>query len=103
MPDSNVRLDDTPESSRELTIGTLAAFGAYVAWGLLPVYWKRLSGVESLQILAHRIVWAAAFTAAALFATGKMGSLASLLKDRKRVPYAACASVLITLNWGIYI
>ena len=50
------------KSSREFRIGTVAAFAAYMMWGLFPLYWKRLSGVESLQILGHRIVWAAAFT-----------------------------------------
>ncbi len=90
-------------SSRELKIGTAAAFGAYMLWGLFPLYWKRLSGVESLQILSHRIVWAAAFTIAALLVTGKMPSLAALFKERRRALYAACAAVLITINWGTYI
>ena len=90
-------------SSREQRLGTMAAIAAYLMWGLLPVYWKRLSGVESLQILGHRIVWAAAFSVAALFATGKMGSLAALFRDRRRALYATAASVLITINWGTYI
>jgi chloramphenicol-sensitive protein RarD len=51
-------------------LGTALAFASYAAWGLLPIYWKRLSGVESLQILCHRIVWALAFTLPALAAVG---------------------------------
>jgi chloramphenicol-sensitive protein RarD len=89
--------------SREMRVGTFAALGAYLMWGLLPVYWKRLSGVESLQILCHRIVWAAAFTVAALLVTKRLGSLAALFKDRGRALYAAAASALITINWGTYI
>jgi len=72
-------------------------------WGLLPIYWKGLSRVESLQILSHRIIWAAIFTVAALFATGRLGELASLFKDKKRARYAAAAGFLITINWGTYI
>jgi chloramphenicol-sensitive protein RarD len=90
-------------SPRELRVGTAAAFAAYSLWGLFPLYWKRLSGVESLQILAHRIVWAAAFTLLALLARGKLKSLAALFKDRRRSLYAVSASVLITVNWGTYI
>ncbi len=90
-------------SSRELRIGTIAAFASYFMWGLFPLYWKRLSGVESLQILGHRIIWAAAFTLAALLATRRLGSLGALFKDRRRALYAASASVLITINWGTYI
>ncbi len=90
-------------SSRELRIGTAAAVAAYLLWGLFPIYWRRLSGVESLQILSHRIVWAAVFTVVALIATRKLGSLVALFKDRRRLPFAVAASVLITINWGIYI
>jgi chloramphenicol-sensitive protein RarD len=90
-------------SSRDQSIGTLAAFGAYSLWGLFPLYWKRLSGVESLQILSHRIVWAFAFTLIALAFTRSFGSLAAVFRDRRRLGYAVLASILITLNWGIYI
>jgi chloramphenicol-sensitive protein RarD len=90
-------------ASRELKLGTLAALGAYTLWGLFPIYWKRLSGVESLQILCHRIIWAAVFTVAALVVTRKLGALGALFKDRKRAAYAACAAVVITINWGLYI
>ena len=84
--------------SRDARIGIFAAFGAYLMWGLFPIYWKRLSGVESLQILGHRIIWAAIFTLAALVATRRLITFAELFKDRRRVLYAAAASVLITIN-----
>jgi chloramphenicol-sensitive protein RarD len=90
-------------ASRNLRTGTFAAIGAYLMWGLLPIYWKGLSGVESLQILCHRIVWAAAFTIVALLVTKRLGALAALFKDKRRTLYAASASVLITINWGTYI
>ncbi len=90
-------------ASRNLRAGTFAACGAYLLWGLFPIYWKRLSGVESLQILSHRILWAAAFTIAALLIGRRLGSLAALFKDRRRALYAASASALITVNWGTYI
>jgi len=103
MPEKSVVPAKSYAPSREVEVGTLAAVAAYLMWGLLPVYWKRLSGVESLQILGHRIVWAAAFAVAALLATGRLGSLAALFRDRRRALYAAAASVLITINWGTYI
>jgi chloramphenicol-sensitive protein RarD len=89
--------------SRDARIGTLAAFGAYLMWGLFPIYWKRLSGVESLQILGHRIIWAAVFTLVALVVTRRLRTFVELFKDKRRVLYAAAASVLITINWGTYI
>jgi len=88
---------------KEQTLGTLAALAAYGMWGLLPVYWKLLSSVEPLQILAHRIVWALLFALALLAATRKLPELAGLLRDWKRARYALAASLLVTLNWGTYI
>jgi chloramphenicol-sensitive protein RarD len=37
--------------------GIWYAVGAYVAWGLFPVYWKWLHQVPALQLLSHRVVW----------------------------------------------
>lgn len=38
--------------------GTLAAAGAYLCWGVLPLYWRLLGSVPALEILAHRVLWA---------------------------------------------
>jgi chloramphenicol-sensitive protein RarD len=91
---------DTADESR---LGTMAAFGAYLLWGLFPLYWKRLASVDPVEILCHRIVWAALFSFVLLAAQGKLSSLTALLRDKARLRYAIAASLLITANWGIYI
>ena len=35
------------------------AVAAYVAWGLMPLYWQQLKLVPAMQIMAHRVVWSA--------------------------------------------
>ena len=35
--------------------GFVAAVLAFVIWGLLPFYWKRLSDIPALEIIAYRI------------------------------------------------
>ena len=37
--------------------GIWYALGAYVFWGLFPIYWRLLAGVPALQLLGHRIFW----------------------------------------------
>src|SRR5690606_30598960 len=37
--------------------GLWMAIGAFVIWGVMPLYWHLLKAVPSLQIIAHRIVW----------------------------------------------
>lgn len=39
--------------------GMWIAVAAYVAWGLMPLYWHLLKAVPALQIMAHRVVWSA--------------------------------------------
>ena len=95
--------DEVGRAARAERIGTLAAFGAYGSWGLYPLYWKALSGVESLQILAHRIVWCVGFAVLLLVARKRLGALGALFKDGRRALAVAVGAVLITINWGIYI
>lgn len=83
--------------------GVLYGLAAYGMWGLFPIYWKALVAVPSIQILAHRIAWAFVFTALLMAAMGRREELKALLSSPKRLWATAAASVLITLNWGIYI
>jgi len=46
--------------------GVLAGLGAYLLWGLFPIYWKWLQTVPALQILGHRMVWSLLFVAGVL-------------------------------------
>lgn len=36
--------------------GMLFAAGAYLIWGLFPLYFKMLQGIPPLEILLHRMV-----------------------------------------------
>lgn len=83
--------------------GALAAALAFGMWGFFPLYWHMLAHVPSLQIIAHRIVWCAAFVLVWLSLSSGRGWLRSAL-DRPRVGLMLVASsLLIGLNWGIYI
>jgi chloramphenicol-sensitive protein RarD len=42
-------------------LGVLAAAGAYILWGILPVCWKFIHAVPAQEILAHRIIWSFVF------------------------------------------
>ena len=40
---------------------TLQVLGCYILWGLLPVFWKLLAGVNAAYVLAQRIVFSCLF------------------------------------------
>ena len=42
--------------------GVIWAIGAYLVWGVLPIYWKWLGHVPSSEILTSRVLWAFVFT-----------------------------------------
>ncbi|MFI5318369.1 MAG: EamA family transporter RarD [Myxococcota bacterium] len=83
--------------------GVAAASAAYLLWGVLPAYWKLLGAVPPVEVLANRVLWSLLFTLALLGALGRLGDLrAALRSPRERLGLGA-ASVLIALNWGVFI
>ncbi len=91
----------------DYNIGALSAFGAYAMWGMLPVYWKFLDHVPSLEVLAHRIVWSFIFVVFLLVTTGTMRGffteLYMIIEQKKKLLAITAASVIITVNWYTYI
>jgi len=96
-------MDKDSRIKRETRLGTLYGISAYTLWGVFPLYWKQLVTVDSVQILAHRIVWSAVFSVILVFSMRKRATLADALKTRERRIYAILAGVLVTINWGVYI
>ena len=84
--------------------GILAAGGAFVAWGLLPVYWKSLAAVPAFEIMCHRVVWSAGLTALLLLgsAAGR-AELGAALRSRRDLGLLAVSSSVVGVNWFMYI
>ena len=86
----------------ELRFGLFSAFGAYLIWGGLPLYFRALDHIGPQEMLAHRILWG--LPTALIFIT-----LAARWKDlraaltRRRIGYLAISAALIALNWLVYI
>lgn len=83
--------------------GILYAIGAYIMWGLAPFYFKQLQQVPALEILAHRIVWSILLLLGLMYALKQLPQFVEGLKSPKRLLLLCCASVLLALNWLIYI
>lgn len=85
-----------------MNTGILAAIGAYVSWGLLPIYWKLLGHVPTSQLLSHRIAWSFALLAIFLGLTRRVAKLRGDLCPTVWGSYVL-ASLLIGVNWFIYV
>lgn len=95
------------EKSNQQAVGVASAAGAYALWGIMPIYWKLVNSVPSLEILAHRIVWSLVFLFFVLLAAGKLRSFSAELKavlanPRQRLCLAS-ASIIVSVNWLTFI
>lgn len=86
-----------------MNLGHLYALLAYVMWGILPLYWKVYEDVGAGEILAHRIIWSVVFVMALVAVTRRWGMLKQGLPDAKSRWAVLMCSILISLNWLIYI
>ncbi len=83
--------------------GLIAAFLAYLMWGVLPVYFKLVEDVATLEVLVHRIIWAVPFGALIIFSRRQWPEVRRALADVRVVGYLVLAAVLIAGNWFVYI
>lgn len=83
--------------------GLLYAVLAYGWWGLIALYFKAVSSVPPLEVLAHRVVWSAAFVALLLTGLGRWPAVAGALRSRRQAAWLGASSLLIGLNWFVFI
>jgi chloramphenicol-sensitive protein RarD len=75
--------------------------GAFVSWGLFPLFFPLLLPAGSFEVLAHRIVWSAASLFLVLVVARRLGDLRRL--GVRAWFQLLAASALISINWGVYI
>ncbi|QIL01929.1 EamA family transporter RarD [Sphingomonas sinipercae] len=92
-----------PHIAREARRGFWLGVSAYGLWGLLPIYFKALSGVGPVDIVAHRIVWSVPFLLLLLAAFGSIKVAPQVLRNRRTMRLLALTSLLIAVNWLLYV
>lgn len=82
---------------------TINVLGCYILWGLLPVFWKLLSGVNSVYVLVQRIVFSCLFCFLVIVFKKHGSDLKAIFRDKKELRTYLLCGILITINWGVYI
>jgi chloramphenicol-sensitive protein RarD len=82
--------------------GLLLGIGAYVLWGVLPLYFHLLKGVPAEQVLSHRVLWSLLLLAAVVAFLRKIQPIAAAARGRTLLLLLASA-LLIATNWLVYI
>ena len=83
--------------------GILAAIGAYVLWGLLPIYWKSVQTVPPLEVLCHRTAWSLLFLLFLLIWSKRWQWLRQASKSPVTLITFLITSSILGLNWFVYI
>lgn len=88
---------------RETTLGLAATAGAFLLWGLSPIFWKFLAHVPASELLAHRISWSALLMVLVTAARRRMRQPLAYLRPGPALPSLLASTVLIASNWLLYI
>jgi chloramphenicol-sensitive protein RarD len=91
-------------SGASVRSGALAAVGCYLLWGLVPLYWKRLAAIDSLELIAHRHLWSLALLGLLMVGRGEgWRSAIDALSTLRGAARLMLASLLLTTNWLVYV
>lgn len=82
---------------------TLNVIGCYTLWGLLPIFWKLLSGVNSAYVLAQRVIFSCIFCLAVILIKKRGGEIKNIVGNKSERRKFFLCGILISVNWGIYI
>ena len=87
----------------DATRGMLLAVAAYGLWGFAPAYWKLLGAAPASELLAQRVLWSLLVGALLIAITGRWRELAGALRSRRQILPIVASSLLIGINWLIFI
>ena len=83
----------------------LSAFACYTLWGLMPLLFmgQAAAGLDALEILAHRALWAVAVAGLLVWLAKQGGQVAAVFRAPKTLAWLAFSTALIGVNWGVYV
>lgn len=83
--------------------GVIFLFLAFTLWGMFPIYFTWVGNINAFEVLAHRIVWSSFILIIVLYWRKDIKALMGHMKNKKMLKQLFLASILISLNWLIFI
>jgi chloramphenicol-sensitive protein RarD len=83
--------------------GLMLGVGAYLLWGVMPLYFKAIAEVAPTEIVAHRIVWSLLFLAALATLSRKWPAIRAAAGTPRVLATLVVTALLIGINWLIFI
>jgi chloramphenicol-sensitive protein RarD len=83
--------------------GYLYGLGALTIWGILPLYWKQLAAIPSLELIGHRAAWSVLFLLSYCALRGESRQLLAIASSPRKFLPLLLTGGLIASNWLVYV
>jgi chloramphenicol-sensitive protein RarD len=99
----NAPLTDQAAAQSRARAGLLFGLAAYGLWGVMPIYFKLLKAVPSIDIVAHRIVWSLVVLVLLTTMARAWDQIGAAIRNRKTLAMLFLTALLIGTNWLLYV
>ncbi len=83
--------------------GIWNAIGAYVMWGIFPIYWKLLDHVAAGEILGYRVVSSFILLSVVISLKREWPAWRQKTINRRTLPIYILTGILLGVNWLVYV
>jgi chloramphenicol-sensitive protein RarD len=83
--------------------GASYGMGAYLLWGIFPLYFRLLDRSGAVEVVLHRVLWSLLVCLLVVAAMRGWSDLRFALGSARRVALLGTAAFVLALNWGTYI
>ena len=85
------------------TTGVLASLGAYLMWGVLPLYFVLLAPMSAWEVVPWRVVFSLVFCVLLVLIARSAKALWAIVRRPKLVGLIALGAVLVYVNWQTFV
>ncbi len=87
----------------ENRVGLTHAIAAYLLWGMLPLYFLLLKGVDAIEVVADRILFSLILMVGVMAVMKRWGQLGRVIRSPRTLGFLVLSAVLISINWLVYV
>jgi chloramphenicol-sensitive protein RarD len=87
----------------ESSVGLLYGLSAYLIWGSFPLIIAAASFADPFEVVVWRVVFGFIFAALLVSIVGGWKEILQIVKSAKRLKWVAVASLMIYINWVVYV
>ncbi len=87
----------------ESSVGLLYGLSAYLIWGSFPLIIAAASFADPFEVVVWRVVFGFIFAALLVSIVGGWKDIVQIVKSAQRLKWVAVASLMIYINWVVYV